>query len=265
MLKDWNIATVTPVPYDTTGEARGNYHLAGGLLLESMYPIVQGYKNTQAAGFRVNLSDPLELNRLTLAASYFPVETLANSERVHLFASYERYDWKLKASLNNADFYDLFGPTKLGRKGYSVRLEHKTVLLYDEPKRLDLTVGGSYMGNLDRLPAYQNVAVAVTRMGSLDAKLNFTNVRGSMTRSMRRRAKPAHWPWRSTAWTAATCSAPTGRLTLGCRCRRTFLVLAAQRRRFLPERREQPVRELLLRGVRQQLGGLADQKRYGSL
>ena len=180
VLKDWNTATVTPVPYDKLEKRVTDYHLAGGLLLESMYPIVQGYKNTQAAGFRVNFSDPLELNRVTLAASYSPVETLANSERVHLFASYERYDWKLKASLNNADFYDLFGPTKLGRKGYSVRLEHKTVLLYDEPRRVDLTVGGSYMGNLDRLPAYQNVAVAVTRMGSFDAKLNFTNVRGSM-------------------------------------------------------------------------------------
>ncbi len=182
VLKDWNVATVTPVPYDQLEKRVGNYGLAGGLLLESMYPIVQGYKNTQAVGFRVNFSDPLQLNRVALAGSYSPTGTIATSERMHLFASYERYDWKLSASLNNADFYDLFGPTKVGRKGYSLRLEHKSTLVFDEPKRVDLTIGGSYMGNLDRLPAYQNVAVAVTRMGSVDAKLNYSNVTGSMGR-----------------------------------------------------------------------------------
>jgi len=180
VLKDWNTATMPAVPYDTLEKRVGDYGLAGGLLLESMYPIVQGYKDTQAVGVRVNFSDPLELNRLTLAASYSPSGSIAAEERVHLLASYERYDWKFKATLNSADFYDLFGPTKLSRKGYSARLEHKSTLVFDEPRRMELTIGGGYSGNLDSLPAYQNVPVEVTKLASFDAALTYTNVTGSM-------------------------------------------------------------------------------------
>ena len=35
-----------------------------------------------------------------------------------------RYDWRAYAELNNADFYDLFGPTKVGRKGYVFGVGH---------------------------------------------------------------------------------------------------------------------------------------------
>ncbi len=182
VLQDWNTATKPHVQFGQIEKKKGKYGLAGGLLLESMYPIVQGYKNTQAVGYRVNFSDPLELNRLTLTATYSPFESLASVERVHLMASYERYDWTFRATFNNADFYDLVGPTKTGRKGYVVGLERKKNLIYDEPKKLDLTVGGSYSGSLDRLPAYQNVAVSVTRLATIDAKLNYTNTTGSMGR-----------------------------------------------------------------------------------
>jgi len=181
-LKDWNVATAPPVEYDTLEKKVGKYKLAGGLELESAYPILQGYKDTQAVGFRVNFSDPLELNRLTLAASYSALGEVADHERVHVSLGYERYDWTVRASLNNADFYDLFGPTKTGRKGYYFGVEHKNTLVYDEPKRVDVTFGASYSGDLDRLPAYQNVEVSVTKLASLRARLDYTNTTGSMGR-----------------------------------------------------------------------------------
>jgi hypothetical protein len=181
-LKDWNVATSPQVDYDKLDKRVGKYGLAGGLRLESAYPILQGYKNTQAVGFRVNLSDPLELNRLTLTGSYSALGKVAAHERVHLSLGYERYDWKVRASLNNADFYDLVGPTKTGRKGYLFGVEHKNTLIYDQPKTVDLTLGASYSGNLDRLPAYQNIAVSVTKLASLQARLNYTNTTGSMGR-----------------------------------------------------------------------------------
>jgi Tol biopolymer transport system component len=182
VLKDWNVTTAPSVSYETIEKHTSPYHLAGGLQMESAYPIVQGYKDSQAIGYRVNLSDPLQINRLALVASYSPTTTLAGSERVHLRAEYERYDWTVRATLNNADFYDLFGPTKTGRKGYVFGVTHKSTLIYDEPRRLDLELGGNVSGNLDRLPAYQNVPVTVTRLAVVDAKLNWTNTRGSMGR-----------------------------------------------------------------------------------
>lgn len=182
VLKDWNVTTAKPVVYEDLPKQVGTYGLAGGLKLESAYPVMQGYKDTQAIGVRLNFSDPLELNRVTVSGSYSPWGTLPSAERVHLSVGYERYDWKVRASLNSADFYDLFGPTRMGRKGYVFGVEHKSTLVYDDPKRLELTLGGRYSGNLDRLPAYQNVEVKVTKLASLEARLNYTNVTGSMGR-----------------------------------------------------------------------------------
>ena len=61
------------------------------------------------------------LNRLHITAGWSPTHVAADaSERLHLSADYERYDWRASASFNDADFYDLVGPTKVGRKGYSL-------------------------------------------------------------------------------------------------------------------------------------------------
>ncbi len=182
VLKDWNVTTAPAVDYESIPKRTGVYRLAGGLGLESAYPILQGYKDTQAVGYRLNLSDPLQINRLALSASYSPWGDVAGQERVHLRAEYERYDWAVLATMNNADFYDLFGPTKTSRKGYVFAVTHKSALIYDEPRRLDLEVGGNISGNLDRLPAYQNIPVSVTRLAALDAKLTWTNTRGSLGR-----------------------------------------------------------------------------------
>ena len=59
-------------PFDDTQTRGRRYRLAGGLGLESLYPVVQGYKNTGAAGDRFNFSDPLQLNRGDLTATYSP-------------------------------------------------------------------------------------------------------------------------------------------------------------------------------------------------
>ena len=184
VLKTWLVgpeatttgAAATTVPADVAGV----YRLGGGLRRESIYPIVQGYKDTQAVGARINLSDFLQLNRLNLSVSYSPWGELASSERLHVRAEYERYDWKASASWNNADFYDLFGPTKVGRKGYDVTVGHTTTLRYDQPKLLTLLIEGTAAGNLDRLPEFQNVPVDVDRLYSAKAELAYTDVRSSL-------------------------------------------------------------------------------------
>ena len=180
VIKTWNVGSPAKIPFDTMPKRTGTYRLAGGLRRESFYPIVQGYKSSPGVGLRLNLSDPLQLNRLHLSASYSPDTGLPSSERVHLAAAYERFDWRASGSLNNADFYDLFGPTKVGRKGYEFLVGHRSTLIFDEPRRLDLDISGSIAGNLDRLPEYQNVPVDVTRLYSLDASLNYAHVRNSL-------------------------------------------------------------------------------------
>ncbi len=180
IVKDWNVGSPAAIPFDDAAAPQEPYRLVGRLGRESMYPVVQGYKDAAAFGYRVNLSDPLQLNHLTMAASYSPASSLAAEERLHVDAEYRRFDWRARARWNGADFYDLFGPVKTGRRGYSFDAGHLSTLVFDDPRRLDLDVSGTVAGHLDRLPEYQNVAVNIDRLATAQAKLAYADVRRSL-------------------------------------------------------------------------------------
>ncbi len=180
VLKTWSLGSPADVPYDTMPKTEGEYNLAGGMHLESLYPIAQGYKKTGAFGVRVNFSDPLQLNRAYVTAAWSPAGGLPTSERLHVSADYARYDWTAHAAWNPADAYDLFGSTKRSRKGYAFSLKRSSTLLYEVPETLSLHIEGRVSGRLDQLPEYQNVAVKVDQLLSLNVDLNYSNVRSSL-------------------------------------------------------------------------------------
>ena len=179
VLHSWNVGSPMVIPHESLDKRQRPYRLFGGLRPESFYPIVQGYKNTGAVGMRLNLSDLLQLNRAHIAASYSP-SGVDGDERLHLETRYERFDWRAHASYNKADFYDLFGPTKFGRKGYAAGVGRSHTLIFDEPQRLELHVDAVVSGNLDQLPEFQNVPVDVDQLLEIDARLEYSNVRRSL-------------------------------------------------------------------------------------
>jgi hypothetical protein len=180
VLQEWNVGSPLSVPYETLQKKQEPYRILGRLGLESWFPVIQGYKDSAAIGARVNLSDPVQLNRASLTASFSPAGELPSIERLHLAAEYQRYDWRGRVEVNNADFYDLFGPTKTSRKGYVATVGRTHTFLFDDPRRLALDMDGSLSGNLDRLPEYQNVPVDVTQLGELEANLGYRDLRSSL-------------------------------------------------------------------------------------
>ena len=180
VVHSWNVGSPMVIPYESLDKRQRPYRLFGGMRIESFYPIVQGYKDTGAIGARLNLSDLLQLNRMHIAAAYSPFSDIDAAEKLHVEGQYERYDWRAHASYNKADFYDLFGPTKTGRKGYEVGVGRSHTLIFDEPQRLDLEIDGTVSGNLDQLPEFQNVPVDVNLLSELDARLEYSNVRRSL-------------------------------------------------------------------------------------
>jgi hypothetical protein len=180
LVKEWKLGSPAAIPFETMPRRSSGYGLARRLEFESAYPVVQGYKDFAAFGLRANLSDPLQLNKVVLAAAYTPDGDLPGNERLHLRAEYARYDWSARVKLNDADFYDLVGPTRTGRKGYSAGLGWDKTLVFDEPRRLTLKLDAAFSGKLDRLPEYQNVEVAVDELLTLQAGLAWTNVRSSL-------------------------------------------------------------------------------------
>jgi hypothetical protein len=180
IVKTWNVGSPLAIPYDEMKKDVEPYKLLREIRTESFYPLLQGYKESIAIGGRVNFSDPLRMNHAMFTASFSPDSDLPADERVHVRGEYQRYDWRGFGEWNNADFYDMFGPTKVGRKGYNVGVGHTNTLIFDDPRRLELDLDGSFSGNLDRLPQYQNVEVDVKHLTTVDGKLTYSDVRNSL-------------------------------------------------------------------------------------
>src|SRR5262249_43300088 len=56
-LKTWNVGSPANVPLESMISKKGKYGLWGHIGLESAYPIVRGYKDSVAYGYRFNFSD----------------------------------------------------------------------------------------------------------------------------------------------------------------------------------------------------------------
>jgi hypothetical protein len=174
IVTTWKLPPPSSVDLGPMIKRDGDYHPFGSVRMRSVVPAVLGYKNVGAYGLRASFSDSLDINRLALSASYTPNMATPKNERLHLKATYSYLDWTLHASLNNADFYDLFGPTKASRKGYAMGVEYKRFLVADEPKQtLDYDLKLDGYGDLETLPGYQNVQSTASKLVTASAALNY--------------------------------------------------------------------------------------------
>jgi len=180
IVRSWQVGSPALVKLDSTNTSTRQYSLLRDIQLASAYPIVEGYKDFAAVGMAINFANPLGLSGFSLAASYSPNENLPASERVHLGFDFYQWQWKISAKYNDADFYDLFGPTKRSRKGYSLALQYKKNLIFDEPKALDYTIKIAGYGGLEKLPDFQNVAASFDKFLTLNTGLQYHNLRKSL-------------------------------------------------------------------------------------
>jgi len=127
------------------------------LSLDSLIPVIEGYKNSVGLGANARFSDPIGLDRVSVDASYSPNTELPAKERLHISIEGHHREWTGGAMWNGADFYDLFGPTKRSRAGYSGWLAYDRVLVVEPPEYADFIAKVAYYGDLDALPGFQNV------------------------------------------------------------------------------------------------------------
>ena len=188
-LQDWQVGSANDIPLDEITTYNGPYVPRENLEFESVYPILQGYKDTVALGMSALFSDPIMLDRLRLSASYSLDQDLASDERTHITIDYRHTvvsasplagSWNFSAALNGADFYDLAGPTEKSRKGNRFSVGYKKTLIDDGPRRFDFSTDVSHYSDFDALPRYQNVATTLDKLTTLGATLEFSNRRRSL-------------------------------------------------------------------------------------
>jgi hypothetical protein len=184
-VQDWMPPTGADVNRDALAAATHGYSAFRNFKLDNAYPIVEGYQDAAgnrgiAGGVRVNFSDRIGATGLDVTASYSPTQELDASERLHLRAVFRNWNWNISGTLNRADFYDLFGPTRVSRRGYSLATQYQGNLLLDGPTSLNYTLRAAAYGNLATLPEFQDVTASYDRLAALSGDLVYKSLRRSL-------------------------------------------------------------------------------------
>lgn len=188
-LEAWQVGSPADVPLDDLKTREGEYRPFREIELQTIYPVLEGYKDEVAAGITMNFSDPIELDSIDFTVSHSIASDLPSSEDLHAELEWRHVTtsqsplagvWTATLRHNAADFYDLFGPTKTSRKGQSGTLAYEKTLIYDKPRQLDFSVEASHYVNLDALPRYQNVEIDIDTLSALEAVMSYSHVRRSL-------------------------------------------------------------------------------------
>ena len=179
-LKSWKLESRNTIDDLKLRTYAGEYSPVRNLRLQSMYPIAQGYENEKAAGMRLDFGDTLGISHVTTTFSYTPVGTPGMRDRFHLNIEARYWDWQLSAYFNRADFYDLFGPTKVGRRGFGLVGQKTKTFIRDANRTLVLTSNVAGYSGLDKLPDYQNVSAVHTRFVEGAAELAYSDMQQSL-------------------------------------------------------------------------------------
>ena len=157
VVQGWSAGSPARFDYQSRVKRQGVYRPVRELGFELLAPDHRGYKDSEALGLHASFSDPIGLSNASLTASYSPDDALPSEERTHASARFHRGMWDAGLNWNAGDFYDLFGPTKRSREGYSGYVEFERPIIYEPPETLNLTARVAYYGDLDALPGFQNV------------------------------------------------------------------------------------------------------------
>jgi hypothetical protein len=180
VVKGWNVGSPAKIDLDKLVVKRGAYDSLREIGLQSFYPVVQGYKDSWAYGMHANWADPIGLDKITTTLAYTPGSELPKFERLHFDALWKHRGFRLRYQHNDADFYDLFGPTKTSRRGNAWTFGYQKALIFDVPRTLDMDVSLQVFNNLDTLPNFQGVGVTSHKLQTATFKLDYGYVLNSL-------------------------------------------------------------------------------------
>ncbi len=189
VLETWRAGSPEEVKAEDRIVKEGHYSPGKNLGLQSVYPIVLGYKDSVSVGLKANFSDKIHLDTLSIGAAYSTDNDLPSDERPNFTIDYRHTvvsssplagTWDFSAALNGADFYDLAGPTKHSRKGSRFTVGYSKTLIYDGPRNLALSLNVNHFTDMDSLPRYQNVATTFDKLSTFNADIEYSNVRSSL-------------------------------------------------------------------------------------
>ncbi len=180
IVKEWNVGSPSKIDLQKVTVSKGDYNSLHEIGLQALYPVVEGYKDSWSVGMHGSWSDPIGLDRINATIGYSPDNSLPKYERMHFDALWQHRGFRVGYKHNGADFYDLFGPTKLSRRGNSWLVGYEKALIFDIPRTMNLDLSLQSFNGLDTLPGSQNVASPGSKLVTAAARLNYGYVINSL-------------------------------------------------------------------------------------
>jgi hypothetical protein len=180
VVTTWQVPAAGTVDYEAQVKSTGAYRPLDELQLQNAFPVLQGYKKTAGVGYHVNFGDPLGFAHVGITAAYTPDQNLPGNERGHFGVEGRYLGWRAAMSWNLSNFYDLFGPTQRSRKGFAAKLGYDQFLVFEPPKRLDVSYDLAYYDKIDTLPGAQNIATTFDRLFTGEIALRYSDLRRSL-------------------------------------------------------------------------------------
>ncbi len=199
VLKEWQlpISSASELDMQTLITNEGKYKAGKEMEINYGIPIIVGYKNNFGIGYKMNISDPFNFRKLEFSVAYTPrswinglvtaeeevIDTLEDAELWHMDVEFLAGKFTFNAGFNDAEFYDLFGPSQGSRKGLRAGVYFDHNLLYDAPKSLDLRLGISGFYGLDQSPEFQQIVLTGFDNNfytNLSASLSYSSATGSL-------------------------------------------------------------------------------------
>lgn len=199
VLKSWQlpISSASDLDMQSLITNEGKYKPGKEMKINYGFPIVVGYKNNIGIGYKMNISDPFNFRKLEFSVAYTPREwvngllpkdegdfsTLDDDELFHGSLDYMTGRYTFSVGYNDAEFYDLFGPSQGSRKGLRAGIYLDQNLLFDAPRSLDLRLGVSGFYGLDQSPEFQQIKLTGfdgNFYTNLSASLSYSALSGSL-------------------------------------------------------------------------------------
>ncbi|NOU47461.1 MAG: hypothetical protein HOO86_10410 [Bacteroidales bacterium] len=179
-VADYSLPPASKINLDSITTEETPYSVAKNMALTDAYPDIAGYKETVALGYRLNWRDRIGLSNLSLFLAGSPWSTYPDKQKFHGQIQWDYWLWSFNATYNKTDFYDLFGPTKRSRAGYSIGIGYNKLKTTRSPIKWHYGFGVNHYGDLEVLPQFQNVASPIRSFQSLSVETGVTKLRRTL-------------------------------------------------------------------------------------
>jgi len=179
-IEAYSLPPASKVNIDSLKTGEASYVPLKNMSLTGAHPDISGFKETLALGYRLNWRDRIGLSNLSLFLGTSPWSTNPDKQKFHGQIQWDYWSWSFNATYNKTDFYDLFGPTKRSRTGYSLGAGYKKSFSTKAPFKWHYDFDITHYGDLEVLPQFQNVASPIKNFQSFSAETGISKLRRTL-------------------------------------------------------------------------------------